>query len=91
MHAAEARISQTSEVRFRDAVAAVQIGYVIARNPKALREWQRLRPKGARQQVGLTGEALDRAMSGIIATHPEFLKGVPRPRHLQPHALMGKG
>lgn len=37
--------------------------------------------------VGLTGKALEQAMSAVIAMHPEFVKGFKRPPHLQPRAL----
>ena len=68
---------------------AVRTGYLVARSKDALRDWQRRQAKHARRQVGLRGEALERAMSSLILTHPEFVRGVRRPRSLQPRALWG--
>ena len=59
----------------------------MARNKDALREWQRHRTKGEKRSVGLSGQALERAMSSLIVTHPEFVKGARRPRSLQPRSL----
>jgi hypothetical protein len=87
LHAAEARLARAAETRFLEAVEAVRTGYVIANSKKANREWQRHRAKASKRQVGLTGKALETAMSGLLLTHPEFLKGVPRPRNLQPRSL----
>ena len=68
---------------------AVRTGYLVARSKDALRDWQRHRAKQSRRQVGLRGESLERVMSSVILTHPEFVKGFPRPRSLQPRALWG--
>jgi hypothetical protein len=59
----------------------------VARSKDALREWQRHRSKGEKRSVGLSGQALERAMSSLIVTHPEFVKGARRPRSLQPRSL----
>jgi hypothetical protein len=66
-------------------------GYSIARSKKARRAYDRARRRTTTQPVGLTGKALEQAMSGILALHPEFLKGYKRPPHLQPRALRRAG
>lgn len=66
---------------------AVRTGYLVARSKDAAREWQRHRSKVEKRSVGLSGESLERVMSSLILTHPEFVKGVRRPRSLQPRAL----
>ena len=66
---------------------AVRTGYLVARSKDAAMKWERHRAKRSGRQVGLRGEALERAMSSLILTHPEFIKGVRRPRSLQPRAL----
>jgi hypothetical protein len=70
-------------------VEAVRTGYLVARSKDAAREWERHRAKRSGRSAGLRGEALERIMSSLILTHPEFVKGVRRPRSLQPRALWG--
>jgi hypothetical protein len=70
-------------------VEAVRTGYLVARSKDAAREWERYLAKRSGRRVGLRGESLERVMSSLILTHPEFVKGVRRPRSLQPRALWG--
>ena len=66
---------------------AVRTGYLVARSKDASREWERHRAKRSGRRAGLSGESLERVMSALILTHPEFLRGVRRPRNLQPRSL----
>ena len=52
-------------------VDAVRIGYITARNQKALRKWQSHR-KDAKPR-GLSGESLENVVRSLVATHPEYV------------------
>jgi hypothetical protein len=68
-------------------VEAVRTGYIVARNKDAAAKWDRYLAKRSGPRAGLRGESLERVMTSLILTHPEFVKGVRRPRSLQPRAL----
>lgn len=82
---------RTAERRFEELVVAVRWGFATAWSKKGQRAYERARRKASRRPVGLTGKALEQAMSGVIAMHPEFVKGFKRPPHLQPRALRRAG
>ena len=52
-------------------VDAVRIGYITARNQKALRKWQSHR-KDAKPR-GLSGDNLENVILGLAAAHPEYV------------------
>jgi hypothetical protein len=58
--------------RARAAVESVQIGLALFHNEKARRWWARSAPKRDRP-VGLTGQALESAVTALRLTHPEYV------------------
>lgn len=55
-----------------EAVEAVRIGYLAAHDKRIYSKWVNRRRKG-RQQVGLTGQALEAAIMGLARSHPEYV------------------
>jgi len=67
------RVEERAETDFDRAVTAVRVGYVIARDRKAARSWDRRVARKHGESVGLTGAALESAIGALAATHPEYV------------------
>jgi predicted kinase len=63
------------EMREIAAVEAVRTGMVTAHDRKAADRWRRrvMRAAAQREQVGLTGMALEHAVRSLAQTHPEYV------------------
>ncbi len=72
------RLERRYTGEFDSMVEATRIGYLTARDGKALARWRSM--QGRRQQPGssaggpgLTGAALERAILGLAMTHPDLV------------------
>jgi hypothetical protein len=54
-------------------VEAVRVGTVLAHDAKAARRWHSRRRRAEGKPAGLTGMALERAIAGLAAAHPEYI------------------
>ena len=54
-------------------VEAVRAGMIFARNDKQYRRWRAKVRSKAGEAVGLTGAALEKAILGLAAQHPEYV------------------
>lgn len=67
----------------------MRVGYLVARSKKAAERWDRRVRRGI-APVGLSGEALERVMAGVVLAHPEFVAGAVRPPALIPRSVRGR-
>lgn len=67
---AQERRRRSARVEFENAVEAVRIGTIIARNRKALSKWNSSR---RRDQKGKTGAALEHAVMSLQMRNPEYV------------------
>lgn len=72
LDAAQDRLASEAESRMDEAVEAVRIGYLAATQKGVYSKWTNRRRRG-RQQVGLTGAALEAAIMGLARTNPEYV------------------
>ena len=65
------RLAAAHETSFVESVEASRMGVIFAHNGKAHGSW--LRRRKAKEGRGLVGEALERAVGAIAATHSEYV------------------
>lgn len=70
LDAAEERLEAVQRSRFEEAVEAVRIGYIFARDGKQYTRW-RSSARSRSKQRGLTGHALEQAVMRIASMFPE--------------------
>lgn len=72
------RVEQDHEDRFDALVNATRLGVVFAHEPKHFATWNRRRKRQRGQAVGLTGAALEAAVSSWQMTMPMYIVEGPR-------------
>jgi len=78
---AAARLERRYSGEFDSLVEGTRIGYITARDPKALARWRSLQGRrgsassgGAQGSVGLTGAALERTIMALAVSHPDLVR-----------------
>jgi hypothetical protein len=67
------RVEATRDARFDAMVESARLGVVFAHSPKHHERWIRRRKQSRGEPVGLTGEALERAVTAYQMTTPEYV------------------
>jgi hypothetical protein len=75
--AAGRRMEREARVAFDDAVEAVRVGTITARDQRALNRWRtaqrRAEAKAQQGSAGLTGAALEQAVMALALRSPEYV------------------
>lgn len=67
------RLKDTTEAAYDGMVEAVRAGMIFAKSDKQYRRWRTRVQRRSGQAVGLTGQALESAIMGFAAQHPEYV------------------
>jgi len=68
------RLEDETDAAFQTAVEAARAGAIFARreNDRQYQSWRR-RVRRSTEKIGLTGQALESAIMGFAAMHPEYV------------------
>ena len=67
------RLSDEAEAVYASMVEAVRAGTIFAKSDKQYRRWRSSMQRRSGKAVGLTGQALESAIMGFAAQHPEYV------------------